>query len=365
MSEIVALASTRKDTGDFVHLARSKKGRVYRKQILKMDSDFVHPANPLKKVHVDKTFAETLVRNFKDGICDTVQVPIADDNNMHVEDPLRNCGEVIGLSYDDKGVYADIDARKHADEFGKTFLGASALMSLDYADTATGTKKGPTLLHVAVTNRPYITNLGEYEEIIAASTGGLKGGADTSGEKPVVLIPADHEPEEKMELSEALTFLKDEHGIDVEALQAKAAQPDNGELLTALSNVIKDATGTKEPENKEMTVKDVAAAVIELAEDRVALSAQVETLTAANESAAQREAEAEVDSLIKQGRVLPKQRDVMVTLSRTNREAFDALVPEDSIVSLSASGVDTFDAPEQTEKFKQDIERLAAIANGK
>ena len=78
----------------------------------------------------------------------------------------------------------------------------------------------------------------------------------------------------------------------------------------------------------------------------------------------QREAEAEVDALVKAGRILPKSRDVMVTLSRTNREAFDALVPEDSIVALSSQGVDTFDSPDEAKAYTENIERLAAIANG-
>lgn len=351
MENYVAVPSTG-DTEGFVELARSQKGRLFKKMILHMDDSFTHPSAPGKMIHIDRAFAETLRQNFKNGLCDIVQVPIVNDTNTHVEDPTRNIGEVVDLSYDDKGVYAVIDARKHAEDLGSTLLGASALMHMNYSDTKTGEKKGPALLHVAVTNRPYITNLEDFEEIVAAS-------ADTSGEAPVVLIPAT-ETEENMDLDQMLAALKDEHGIDVLALQSQA-ESGNKELLTALSSVLKP----EEEEFVELSVKDVADAVIELAEERVALSGQIAALEAANDTMAAQKAEDEVDALIQAGRILPKQRDVMISLSREDRAKFDALVPEDSIVSLSADGLDTFDAPQASEEMEKNIERLANLANGK
>lgn len=343
------------NTEGFVELARSQKGRLFRKMILPMGKSFVHPANPTKKIHVDETLAASLQRNFRDKICDIVQVPLANDQNQHVEDPLRNIGEVTDVVFDDKGVYAVLDARKHADDLGSTLLGASALMHMNYTDTATGEPKGPTLLHVAVTNRPYITDLGGFEEVIAASMGGLAP-ADTDGETPVVLIPAD-KTEENMDLSKMLQTLKDEHGIDVAALQ-QAAQGDNGELVTALSNVVA-------PGKTDLTLSDVAEAVVELAEEKVALSATVDELRSINETNAQAAAEAEVDTLIREGRILPKSRAAMVALSRKDRATFDALVPEDAIVALSATGVDAFDTPEAGQKFNDAVERYSAQANSK
>lgn len=356
-SNFVAIQSPN-DPAGFVALARTKKGRLFKKQILPMDGSFTHPANPSKKIHVDAAFAETLRQNFKAGLCDIVQVPIVNDANQHVEDPTRNIGEVVDVTYDDKGVYAVIDARKNAEDLGNTLLGASALMHMNYADTRTNEKKGPTLLHVAITNRPYITNLHDFEEIVAASAASA---ADTPGEKPVVMVPAT-DTEESMDLDQMLAALKDEHGIDVQALQERA-NSGSQELVTALSNVVTDATGKQA--TGTVTIKDVADAVIELAEERVALSAQVADLVAQNESLALKEAEAEVDSLVKAGRVLPKQRDTMVALSRTDRETFEALLPENPIVALSEDGVTAHDAPDMGKSMTDNIERLAALANGK
>lgn len=354
-NNFVAIPSQQGD-GGFVELARTRKGRLFKKQILGMNSEFSYPSAPGGKIRIDKSFAETLRRNFKSGVCDIVQVPIVDDGNAHSEDPTRNIGEVVDLTYDDAGVYAVIDARKHADDLGETLLGASALMHMNYSDTSTGEKKGPTLLHVAVTNRPYLTNLSDFQEL----SGELAAlSADTQGEAPVVLSRAT-QTEDKMDKDELLALLKDEHGIDVAALQEQVAlsgETDNSELLAALSNVLTPGAET-------LTIKDVADAVVELAEERVELSNTVQSLKDANESMAQKAAEAEVDGLIEEGRILPKQRDRMVALSRNDRETFEDLLPDDAIVSLSETGVLTHDAP-VSETVNQNIERLASIANGK
>jgi hypothetical protein len=142
------------------------KGKLFRKQLLHW-GEFAHPNLPGKKITVDEAFADKLITNFSRGVCDIVQVPIVDDKNKHTEDPLRNIGEVIDLERDDKGIYALVDARseKYASELGKTLIGASAMMNLDYTDTKTGEKVGPTLLHMAITNRPYITGLDAFDEV--------------------------------------------------------------------------------------------------------------------------------------------------------------------------------------------------------
>jgi hypothetical protein len=344
---------------NFVQLARSSKGKVFRKQILPMGS-FIHPSAPNTKINVDEQFAQSLVDNFKAGHCGIVQVPIVDDMNKHVEDPMRNSGEVIDLSYDDSGVYATIDARKHADDFGSTLLGASALMNLDYKDTKDGERHGPALLHVAVTNRPYLDNLSDFEELAALS-------ADTSDEAPVALIPATDSGDNDMPMTkdEMIAALSAEHGIDVTALQTAAATG-SGELVAALGAVLKSAGSTvalSAGGTDEITVKDVADAVIELANERVELSGQVGTLIEANEALVKKEAAAEIDSLIQAGRILPKQRNAMIALSMDDRETFDALLPDDSIVALSETGITTYDEPADATKRADDIARLSEIAN--
>ena len=176
--------------GEFVELTRNTKGKVFKKQILPFGT-FAHPNTPGTRLTIDRGMAETLVKNFNDRVCDIVQVPIVDGENKHNEDPLRNIGEVVGLDIDEDGVNALIDARKPelAGELGRTLIGASAMMHMNYTDTRSGNKVGPTLLHVAVTNRPYITDLKDFEEVVAAS-----GPSDA---KPVLLSRVDGATEQE------------------------------------------------------------------------------------------------------------------------------------------------------------------------
>lgn len=80
----------------FVELSGSNKGRVFEKHILSY-GDLHYPGVKGGKVKVDDAFADTLIANFTNKVCDIVQVPKAGAGNEHTEDPDRNIGEVIGL----------------------------------------------------------------------------------------------------------------------------------------------------------------------------------------------------------------------------------------------------------------------------
>lgn len=327
MSDLVFAPAPR--TSDFIELGRVGTGRIFKKMILPMGAEFVHPGDPGRKIRVTPELAQSLKTNFDAHVCDIVQVPVVDGQNRHTEDPLRNLGEVIELQTDAKGVYAVIDARKPemADQLGKTLIGASAMMHLNYMDTKTGEKKGPTLLHVAVTNRPYITDLEDFEEVIAAS-------ADQSGEEPVVLSYTTQTEGADMDLDQMLEALKTQHGIDVVALQEASKKPD---VPVALSNAL--GIDTSAP----ISLDDIAAGVVELSGKIESQQQQIAALTETNEKLALSAAEAEIDVLIEEGRILPKQRNVMIALSMENRERFEELLPEAAIVSLSETGVTTHD----------------------
>lgn len=346
----------------YVSLTKTAQGRLLRKQILPMNQSFVHPGDKSSRIFVDAKMAKSLVDNFNAGRS-IVQVPIVNDNNQHVEDPLRNAGEVIDLEYDDTGVYATIDARKFADDFGSTILGASAFMHLDYTDTKTGAHVGPTLLHVAATNRPYINDLDGFKDILKAS-------ADISDEQPILLtaeIPAESgqvslsgitpvEEGQQMTYDELLAELKDKHNVDVAALQASATE------AAALSAQLEDVNNQLQLSAEgAISANDVAEALVELSNSNKSLVSTVETLKADNEVYKLNAATAEVDGLIRTGRVLPAQKDVMVRLSMTDRDTFDAIVPDTAIVSLSEHGVTVHENPADNTVIKQNVDRYTAM----
>ena len=320
----------------FVALGRSRQGRLFRKQILHRGT-LRHPVTG-EEITVDDTFLSRVVENFNNSVCDIVQVPLANAANEHVEDPDRNIGEVIGVEAGEDGLYALIDARseEHAAKLGRTLLGASALMHLDYKDSTTGEHVGPTLLHVAVTNRPYVTELAGFEEILAAT-------ADGSDDEAALYVAIEDDPGEEdpsMDLDKIKALLKDEHGIDLdeltvaagseseptEELVAAAAKKILEDAGVALSNTTTDTASVGEALKLELTKRDTAIGT---------LQSTVESLQASATAT-------RVDGLVATGHILPAQRDAMVKLARTDEDLFVSILPAQPIVALTSieQGVD-------------------------
>lgn len=309
---------------DYVELTgprpKTAQGRVFKKHLLTLGT-LIHPKTGEKLV-LDEPWYDRLKDNFNNGVCDIVQVPLADSQNQHSEDPSRNLGEVIDVVREGRKVYSLVDIRDpgEAGKMGKTYLGASAMLNLDYTDTKTGKKVGPTLLHHCVTNRPYVTGLDPYEEVIAATADGV--------EDVIVLTPEDAEmPLTKDEL---LAALKTDHGIDVAALEAAAAAKADPAALTAqLTAALQGSTAALTAGvNGEITFPDAVNAIVELAQDNKNLGTAVASLT-------RDKAEREIDGYVATGRVLPKQRDAFVTLSLTNRDQMELLLPDEPVVKLN------------------------------
>lgn len=330
-----------------VELARARKvsGRLFEKHILNK-GPLIHPKTGAR-IDIDDAFVSAMVDNFARGVADIVQVPLANDKNEHVESPASNLGEVVGIQERGGRVYALIDARQDADKFGKTYLGASAFLSTNYTDSSTGRKVGPALLHVAVTNRPYVTGLEDYKEVLAATD-------DSAGEVVVLTVA----PEEPVPLTreELLAALKNEHGIDVEELQAAAAQPPAGLDQAALSAALVEAlraSGVVQlaAADERVTQDDVVAAVLELARDNKTSRESIAQLR-------REAAEGEVDGYIAAGRVLPKQRDAYVTLALTDRDMLATLLPEEPVIRLNnQEGVG---GPDGNQRQEQDIDTEVA-----
>jgi hypothetical protein len=304
--------------GDFIALSRSKKGRVFRKHIL---SKGVLNYNG-RKIQIDDGFLASIKKNFDSKVCDIVQVPVADSKNQHSEDPFRNIGEVIDIQVEDGKAYALIDVRDDAAAErieNKLFLGASAMLHMNYTDSRDGERKGPTVLHVAVTNRPHELDLEEYE-LLAMS-------ADSS-ERAVLLTAT---KETTMDLDDLIAILRDDHGIDVPELQREAA---DALAVAALSNSLRDKlAGSDVVElSADASGEDVLAAVTTLIDGHVALTAEI---AATKEAARLDAATTQVDGLVEKGFILPAKRDAFLELRLSNEEMFDALLPEEPIVKLS------------------------------
>jgi len=333
-------------SGDYVELARTRqaKGRVFRKHILNLGT-LIHPKTG-ERLTLDDAWYDQVKANFDSGVCDIVQVPLANDKNEHSEDPLRNAGEVIGMEREGSKVYDLIDVRdpEIAERIAsKRILGASAFLSLDYTDTTSGAKAGPALLHHCLTNRPYVTGLDDYEEVIAAS-------ADGTGD--VIVLAQEETVPTKEEL---LAQLKAEHGIDVEALQAQASQrTDMSQLTAMLTEALRPVSGdlklTGGAEGETVSLTDVVGAVAELAEKNVSLSGTVQGLQL-------QAAENEIDGYVSAGRLLPKTRKHAVKLALTgDREGLDEILAPADHPYVKLNHVEGAAPPQGEQRHLEDMD---------
>lgn len=347
------------DDSEYVELTKTKTGTLFRKKILHYGT-LIHPKTK-KKITIDKGLGKALKENFESGKgVDMVQTPLADDNNAHSERPDLNKGEVISIELAEDGVYTVMDVRdeKTAEDMRKKRIrGSSAYINMNATDSNTGKHVGPVLVHNCITNNPYVKGLGDYEEILAMSdsfneeedsvyifelTDDIKNdkalttepdGDNTSDNDVTVDEVLTQEPkdkEKKMTKEELLKALKEEHGVDVEALEATAK---DAEKTASLANQVVDAlnkSGALALSNSDSENVDsdkVLGAVVELAKDHVELSNKVESLEL---SAAQ----AEVKRQIKDGYILPKQEKVMTNLFLTDRSAYDDMLLDEPRVAL-------------------------------
>lgn len=294
-----------------------------------------------REFNLDENWYARLKDNFNSGVS-MVQVPLANDDNKHTENPLANTGEVIGVEREGNKVYTVIEVRKPKVAEGirdKTILGASAFLAMDYTDTRTQKKVGPALLHHCLTNRPYVLDLDPYEEIVAAT-------ADMEWDDPIVLASQ----EGSMDKNDLLAALKAEHGIDVEALQAAAAQrTDTAALTAAVAEALKGSQVQLSADGGNITLSDITGAIVELS---TANKAQAKDIADLKLSAA----EAEVEGYIGVGRLLPKTREVAIEMALSNRPGLDAiLAPADKPYVALSSPVGR-NAPDGEEKHNQDID---------
>jgi len=196
--------------GPYVELA-SQGARRFRKHILNVGETFVHPATG-KPLTVTEDWWQRMKTNWDNQVCPIVQFPAANEKNQHTEDPRANLGQVTNLTREGRKVYVDIDVPDPAvaDKIGKTILGASAMLHLNYRDSRSGERVGEVLCHVAATNRPHLVDLDPFEEL-AASDGQLWEtfsdgssmpprllmlcASEVDPDPPVVLAEPDYQPE--------------------------------------------------------------------------------------------------------------------------------------------------------------------------
>lgn len=137
-------------------------GVRYRKMLAKY-GEWLDPYNPQSKMVLDKAWAEEIVKNFADKSI-IPHVPIPKDHEDYNVD--KNTGEVIELSAEDDGLYGVLEIRRwgaSSDIEDGLIFDVSIGFSWDYVTTIDGKHHGVVLEHVALTNIPYLEQLGDFQ----------------------------------------------------------------------------------------------------------------------------------------------------------------------------------------------------------
>lgn len=166
-----------------------------------------------------------------------------------------------------------------------------------------------------------------------------------------------------MTLDELIALARDDHGIDIPALQEKASKADSA---VALSNKIQESLGASGlislSNGQEASVDDLVGAVAEAGDRIVSLSARVDSLV---QEGIEKAAETRVAALVKTGHILPKKKDAMKALLLSNPDQFEAILPESPIVRLSNTddeevGTETPEGDADKATVQSEIARLTS-----
>lgn len=340
----------------FLELSRTAMGKPFRKHILSK-GPLYHSSLRGGKLDVDDKFFDTVIKNFNDHVVSHVQAPVVDGNNRHTEDPDRNIGEIIGLEREGDKLYAIIDVRdeKAIPKMGKTYLGASAMFATNWKNNKTNQYVGPTLVHTAITNNAHVNDLDDFEEVLLS--------VDDSTSKAVFLSAAPTSKESIMDLDEMIAVLREEHGIDIPELQKAAGKAESfaklsAELQEKLSNG-ENAVLKLSNADDEASAEDIVAAVADLVQSRVELSAKVDTLV---QESALAKAEARIEELVAGAFISPAKRESNLKLLLSNPELFEEMLPEKPLVALSAESGNEIKDETHDETVVGEIARLAADA---
>lgn len=315
---------------------------IFRKQILKL-GDYVHPNNPENIMSITKETVKKMIENFKAGVIDKVPVPVT-----HTDSPTANTGYVIGLEEADDGLDAilKIEDDDVAEKIRKGLIPAiSASFSFDYLKKDSGERVGPTLLHTALVDIPYLKGMRDFEPI-----------ALSDGQKNYMFYKEDTKMDKKMNLEELLKVLKDEHKIDVVALQdevktlkeSKEKADKDLETATATLSEIGKVLGEVVELSDEGMVASVKKVIGEKTNQEKSILTLSDKIEKMEKEITKRDAKDAVASIVREGKLLPTQAEEFEALYLADKTLFEKITGKLSkVVDLGEEG---FNLPKDPKK---------------
>lgn len=340
---------------------------LFKKQIAKFGV-WVHPQDSDIRYSLDEEWAKDVINNFRNKVAGRIPVPLT-----HTNDPQANAGELVDLSLSDDGSGLDgvLEIRRTDianDIRDELIMDVSIAFEFNYKDEA-GKNHGPTITHVALVNNPYLVGMKPFETLAEMSrifTNQFKFNAIMlsndnrlieKGENIMAelsTIKLKNEKDTQIEI----TYSADdkEQTITVEAgaeFEVPADQEEN--VKAQMSNdedkeedngnnddtSEADEEGNEDSENeseeKESESEDKEEETEEETEDEVEDKSDIVSENARlKKELAQAKADKQYETLLKQGKIVPAQKEAFMALSTAEQSTTEIQLSKDKTIKFSS-----------------------------
>lgn len=361
--------------------AATFSGTIYRKQLAKY-GDWVNPQFPVLSsdpiMTLDEEWGNKIVENFNNNVLGApVPVPL-----NHTNEVQANTGRVQSIeSIPGDGLYGNLlitdEKTVHKLDKGEIF-DVSISFDWNYIRTDNNKNYGPTLLHTALVNNPYLTEMNTFQKIGPALSKLQESFAPVGlsySEKNTIMLSRD----KMKELSDMATkTIKNEKEFAItvkftEDGEEKELVIPAGEEATVPDDVADDVTA------QIADAQDAAgdASADDDINDDDNTDADGDTKPPANETPeeelarlrlqnAELSLSREYDSLLAEGKVIPAQKEKIMALSKLSSKSIELSADGNSKVDLSTIVLDILRSGKQqfsTDESGSSKEDEAAIEN--
>lgn len=294
------------------------EGTRYRKQLAKY-GEWVNPDFPWfsdsPMMTLDDAWGEKIVENFNNNVLGSkVPVPL-----NHTDDVKENTGEVLSVeSVPGDGLYGILDIKDQPTvskiDDGIIF-DVSISFAWDFVRTDDNKHYGPTLVHVALVNTPYLVGMGGFEKLNATLS---KSMYDVARLPQTVIMLSKTKMKELSAMGNAT--VKNDRDFDVTVKYV------DGEVEK--ETVVKAGEELSVPESQAETVlsqiadatndtQDDTATVQDDADNTGGETAEAELARLRTENSMLK-LSAAYDQLLSEGKVTPAQKDKIMGLAKLN-----------------------------------------------
>lgn len=287
-------------------------GNKFRKQVLKTGEWYHWDANG-GILTIDKNSVDSLVKNFKAKTIEHVYVPLT-----HTNDPIKNAGEVIDLIPTKNGLDAiceikdDKVSKKIRDGLIKC---VSVSIDENYMVKDTGEYVGPTLLHTALVAEPYIKGMGAFTEL-----------SDEFKDKKIISL-SDTEPTMNDLVRLFKNSLLEKFKEEVAKLKKGTKKKKNKkeakkEVKKKIKKEVKDEINKKEikKEKNMKKIKKVKSLEKKSKKNKIKLDDNSKAVVSKKKRVDLAEAEVIYQKYLRLGKVVPAQKDVLISLLTSNNK---------------------------------------------